>query len=145
VSTAKHVLVVASREDELTWLSLRNLPSVHILEPGQLNTYDVLVSDDVVFTQGALTEFLGGDLELTETAAPAKKAAAKKAPAKKAAAEKPAAKAAAAKAAAAEPSAAEEPAAEKAPAKKAAAKKSAPAAEAADAVEADEQSDEETS
>jgi large subunit ribosomal protein L4 len=145
VSTAKHVLVVASREDELTWLSLRNLPSVHILEPGQLNTYDVLVSDDVVFTQGALTEFLGGDLELTETAAPAEKAAAKKAPAKKAAAEKPAAKAAAAKAAAAEAPAAEEPAAEKAPAKKAAAKKAAAAAEAADAVEADEQSDEETS
>ena len=60
VSTAKHVLVVAERTDELTWLSLRNVPSVHILEPGQLNTYDVLISDDVVFTQGALEAFLGG-------------------------------------------------------------------------------------
>jgi large subunit ribosomal protein L4 len=54
------VLVVAERTDELTWLSLRNLTAVHLLEPGQLNTYDVLVSDDVVFTQGALEEFVGG-------------------------------------------------------------------------------------
>jgi large subunit ribosomal protein L4 len=60
VSGAKHVLVVAERSDELTWLSLRNLPSVHVLEPGQLNTYDVLISDDVVFTQGALEAFLAG-------------------------------------------------------------------------------------
>jgi large subunit ribosomal protein L4 len=60
ISGAKHVLVVAERTDELTWLSLRNVPSVHILEPGQLNTYDVLVSDDVVFTQGALEAFLAG-------------------------------------------------------------------------------------
>jgi large subunit ribosomal protein L4 len=55
-----HILVVAERDDELTWKSLRNLPSVHLLEPGQLNTYDVLISDDVVFTEAALTTFLGG-------------------------------------------------------------------------------------
>jgi large subunit ribosomal protein L4 len=60
VSGAKRVLVVAERTDELTWLSLRNLAAVHLLEPGQLNTYDVLISDDVVFTQGALEEFVGG-------------------------------------------------------------------------------------
>jgi large subunit ribosomal protein L4 len=60
VSTAKNVLVVAERSDELTWKSLRNLPSVHILEPGQLNTYDVLISDDVIFTQGALEAFVAG-------------------------------------------------------------------------------------
>jgi large subunit ribosomal protein L4 len=60
VSTARHVLVVAERTDDVTWLSLRNVPAVHLLEPGQLNTYDVLISDDVVFTQGALEEFLGG-------------------------------------------------------------------------------------
>jgi large subunit ribosomal protein L4 len=94
VSTAKHVLVVAQREDELTWRSLRNLASVHILEPGQLNTYDVLISDDVVFTRGALVEFLGSDAAITEVDVPAKKAPAKKAPAKKAAAKKAAAKAA---------------------------------------------------
>ncbi len=60
VSGAKHVLVVAERSDELTWKSLRNVPTVHLLEPTQLNTYDVLVSDDVVFTAGALQEFLAG-------------------------------------------------------------------------------------
>ncbi len=45
------MLLVAERADEAAWLSARNLPQVHILEPGQLNTYDVLVSDDVVFTK----------------------------------------------------------------------------------------------
>jgi large subunit ribosomal protein L4 len=60
VSGAMHVLLVVERSDELTWKSARNLPSVHVLEPGQLNTYDVLVSDDVVFTQGALDAFLAG-------------------------------------------------------------------------------------
>ena len=57
---SQHILVVAPRDDELTWKSLRNVPSVHLLEPGQLNTYDVLISDDVVFTEAALTVFLGG-------------------------------------------------------------------------------------
>jgi large subunit ribosomal protein L4 len=60
VSQARHVLVVAERTDFVTWLSVRNIPTVHLLEPGQLNTYDVLVSDDVVFTQGALEAFLAG-------------------------------------------------------------------------------------
>lgn len=58
VSSSKHVLVVAERTDEVTWRSLRNVPAVHLLEPGQLNTYDVLISDDVVFTEGALSAFL---------------------------------------------------------------------------------------
>jgi large subunit ribosomal protein L4 len=60
ITERRHVLVVVERTDELTWKSLRNLPSVHLLEPGQLNTYDVLISDDVVFTQGALEAFLSG-------------------------------------------------------------------------------------
>ncbi|WP_375492877.1 50S ribosomal protein L4 [uncultured Jatrophihabitans sp.] len=60
ISSARHVLVVAERTDELTWRSVRNLSSVHLLEPGQLNTYDVLISDDVVFTSGALDVFLAG-------------------------------------------------------------------------------------
>ena len=58
LTTRPHVLVVAEREDTLTWKSLRNVASVHLLAPGQLNTYDVLVSDDVVFTEGALQAFL---------------------------------------------------------------------------------------
>ena len=53
------VLVVAQSEDELTWKSLRNVPGVRILAAGQLNTYDVLVSEHVVFTQAALEEFTG--------------------------------------------------------------------------------------
>ena len=57
---SRHVLVVAERRDEITWKSLRNVREVHLIAPGQLNTYDVLVSDDVVFTEGALAEFLAG-------------------------------------------------------------------------------------
>jgi large subunit ribosomal protein L4 len=57
VTEAKRVLVVLAADDRLNWLSLRNEPRVHLLEAGQLNTYDVLVSDDVVFTQDALNEF----------------------------------------------------------------------------------------
>jgi large subunit ribosomal protein L4 len=60
VSTAKNVLVVIERTDELSWKSVRNLTHVHILEPAQLNTYDVLCNDDIVFTQGALDAFLAG-------------------------------------------------------------------------------------
>jgi large subunit ribosomal protein L4 len=53
------VLVVLSSTDELNWLSLRNEATVHLIEAGQLNTYDVLVADEVVFTKDALDEFLG--------------------------------------------------------------------------------------
>jgi len=53
------VLVVLSSYDELNWISLRNEPTVHLIEAGQLNTYDVLVADEVVFTKEALDEFLG--------------------------------------------------------------------------------------
>ena len=59
VSSAKRVLVVLDSDDVLNWVSLRNVPRVHLLDAGQLNTYDVLVSDDVVFTKEALDEFLG--------------------------------------------------------------------------------------
>jgi large subunit ribosomal protein L4 len=58
VSTAKNVLVVVAREDENGWRSLRNVPEVHLIAADQLNTYDVLISDDVVFTRDALEEFL---------------------------------------------------------------------------------------
>ncbi|MFI0356245.1 50S ribosomal protein L4 [Actinomadura sp. 9N407] len=58
VTDAKRVLLVLSREDELTWKSLRNEPSVHVLVSDQLNTYDVLVNDEVVFTQAAYDEFV---------------------------------------------------------------------------------------
>ncbi|GAA3135901.1 50S ribosomal protein L4 [Streptosporangium carneum] len=53
VTQARSVLVVVDEGDELTWMSLRNAPEVHLLDSGQLNTYDVLCYDDVVFTQEA--------------------------------------------------------------------------------------------
>jgi large subunit ribosomal protein L4 len=59
VTQTEKVLVVLGREDEVNWLSLRNVPTVHLLAADQLNTYDVLVADEVVFTSDALGEFLG--------------------------------------------------------------------------------------
>jgi large subunit ribosomal protein L4 len=60
VTAAKRVLVVLDRDDVLNWVSLRNVPRVHLIEAGQLNTYDVLVSDEVVFTETALEEYVNG-------------------------------------------------------------------------------------
>ena len=55
---ARNILVVTLHDDELTWKSLRNVPAVHLLAEDQLNTYDVLVSDYVVFTEAALSAFV---------------------------------------------------------------------------------------
>ena len=60
VTQRRRVLLVISRDDLIGWRSARNLPDVHLIAPDQLNTYDVLVSDDVVFTRAALDAFLGG-------------------------------------------------------------------------------------
>jgi len=57
-SLSRPVLVVAHRDDEITWKSLRNVPRVHVLAEDQLNTYDVLACDHVVFTEQALTAFV---------------------------------------------------------------------------------------
>ncbi|MGH3785348.1 MAG: 50S ribosomal protein L4 [Pseudonocardiaceae bacterium] len=59
------LLVVVSRADEVSRRSVRNLPAVHVLTPDQLNTYDVLVSDEVVFTTEALQAFLAGSRSAT--------------------------------------------------------------------------------
>ena len=140
ISDRHKCLVVLERTDAVTWLSLRNAPAVHIVAVDQLNTYDVVASDDVVFTRGAFDAFVSGtaasDSKATKAAddsadeaveeKPAKKAAAKKAPAEKVDAEveteveadeKPAKKTAA----------------KKTTAKKTAAKKAAPADDADDA------------
>ncbi len=58
VATSRHVLVVLERDDELAFKSVRNVPSVHVLTYDQLNAYDVLVSDDIVFSQAALEAFI---------------------------------------------------------------------------------------
>jgi large subunit ribosomal protein L4 len=69
VTSAKRVLVVLDRDDVLNWISLRNLPQVHLIEAGQLNTYDVLVADEVVFTETALTEYVASRTKGAEGAA----------------------------------------------------------------------------
>jgi large subunit ribosomal protein L4 len=56
----RNLLVVLDRTEDVSWRSLRNAVEVHLLVPDQLNTYDVLCSDDVVFTQAALETFLAG-------------------------------------------------------------------------------------
>jgi len=53
------VLVVLTREDEAVWKSLRNLSEIHVLSTGELNAYDVLVSDWVVFTRASLPDARG--------------------------------------------------------------------------------------
>ncbi|GGN26074.1 50S ribosomal protein L4 [Lentzea pudingi] len=58
VTQARRVLVVLNRTDEVAWVSVRNLQHVHVIAPDQLNTYDVLVNDDVVFTKDSLDVFL---------------------------------------------------------------------------------------
>jgi large subunit ribosomal protein L4 len=60
LSERKNLLVVVDREDTTSLKSLRNLENVHVLVPGQLNTYDVLCADDVVFTESSLQTYLAG-------------------------------------------------------------------------------------
>jgi large subunit ribosomal protein L4 len=57
----KQVLVVLGRSDETGVKSVRNLPGVHVLAPDQLNTYDVLRADDVVFSVEALNAYIGAN------------------------------------------------------------------------------------
>jgi large subunit ribosomal protein L4 len=100
LSGGRRQLIVLQRDDALTWLSLRNVPNVHILAVDQLNTYDVLLSDDVIFTKGAYDALVGGDVA---EVAPVAEDSVEEKPAKKAAAKKAAPKAAAPKAEAEEP------------------------------------------
>ena len=60
-------LVVLERSDAVTWLSLRNLPRVHLVAVDQLNTYDVVRCDDLVFTKGAYDAFVSATVDSTES------------------------------------------------------------------------------
>jgi large subunit ribosomal protein L4 len=62
----KQVLVVTGRSDEAGIKSVRNLPGVHILSPDQLNTYDVLRADDVVFSVEALNAYINANTRSAE-------------------------------------------------------------------------------
>ncbi len=68
--TTTRVLVVIGRDDEVSRLSLRNLPTAHLIAPDQVNTYDVLVNDAVVFTREALDAFLAGPIASPRTGGP---------------------------------------------------------------------------
>ena len=110
---SRPVLVVVNADDAITQKSLRNIPRVKVLTSGQLNTYDVLACDHVVFTQGALAEFVartGGELVTVDKPA-AKPARAAKPKAAAEDGEEPAAKPARATKAKAAAEDAEEPAA----------------------------------
>jgi large subunit ribosomal protein L4 len=63
ISERPHVLTVIGRDETFALLSLRNLPEVHILFVDQLNTYDVMISDDVIFTKAAFDRFLAGPVK----------------------------------------------------------------------------------
>jgi large subunit ribosomal protein L4 len=125
ISDRHGFLVVLERTDAITWLSLRNAPEVHIVAVDQLNTYDVLASDDVVFTRGAFDAFVtgtvaGSERKATVVEAPADDAVADETEveAKAEAEEKPAAKKAATKKTVAKKTVATEPTAKKTTAKK---------------------------
>ncbi|WP_417561561.1 50S ribosomal protein L4 [Microbacterium sp.] len=66
LGATKNVLVVVERSDELTVKSVRNLPEVHVLTFDQLNAYDVVVSDDIVFTKAAFDAFVASKSGATE-------------------------------------------------------------------------------
>jgi large subunit ribosomal protein L4 len=66
ITDRKRVLVVIGRSDEAGTKSVRNLPGVHILAPDQLNTYDVLRADDVVFSVEALNAYIAASTASTE-------------------------------------------------------------------------------
>lgn len=73
LSTRRNLLVVIDRSDQVGVKSLRNLPDVHLLFADQLNTYDVLCADDLVFTETALGAFIDAasrrSTQATETVA----------------------------------------------------------------------------
>lgn len=69
ITAYKNVLVVVQRDDELTVKSVRNLPEVHVLSYDQLNAYDVLVSDDIVFTKDAYDAFVASKSKKQEVSA----------------------------------------------------------------------------
>jgi large subunit ribosomal protein L4 len=68
LATDGRCLVVLDRSEVIAWRSVRNVPTVHVLAADQLNTYDVVVADQVVFTKAALDTFLAGRTARTAVA-----------------------------------------------------------------------------
>ena len=66
LGATKNVLVVVDRSDDISVLSVRNIAFAHVLPADQLNAYDVLVSDDIVFTKAAYDAFVASKTTATE-------------------------------------------------------------------------------
>ncbi|RZS56468.1 LSU ribosomal protein L4P [Microcella putealis] len=66
LTSGRKVLVVIERDDELAQKSVRNLKNLHVITPDQLNAYDVLVSDDIVFTKSAYEAFVASKTKKEE-------------------------------------------------------------------------------
>lgn len=69
LTTGRNVLVVIERDDEVNLKSVRNLKNLHVITPDQLNAYDVLVSDDIVFTKAAFDSFVDSKTKKEEVSA----------------------------------------------------------------------------
>lgn len=69
LTTGRNVLVVIERDDEVNLKSVRNLKNLHVITPDQLNAYDVLVSDDIVFTKAAFDTFVASKTKKEEVSA----------------------------------------------------------------------------
>jgi large subunit ribosomal protein L4 len=69
LTTGRNVLVVIERDDEVNLKSVRNLKNLHVITPDQLNAYDVLVSDDIVFTKAAFDSFVASKTKKEEVSA----------------------------------------------------------------------------
>ncbi|MFU8945998.1 50S ribosomal protein L4 [Mycetocola zhadangensis] len=63
IASSKNVLIVLERDDELSYKAVRNIPTVHVINYDQLNAYDVLVSDDIIFTKAAFDAFVAGPVK----------------------------------------------------------------------------------
>jgi large subunit ribosomal protein L4 len=62
----RKVLIVIGRSDEVSAKSVRNLPGVHVISADQLNTYDVLNADDLVFSVEALNAYIAAGTAQTK-------------------------------------------------------------------------------
>lgn len=69
LTAGRKVLVVIERSDEVNLKSVRNLKNLHVITPDQLNAYDVLVSDDIVFLKGAYDAFVAAKTKKEEVGA----------------------------------------------------------------------------
>jgi len=68
-SDRKNLLVVLARSEDLAWRSLRNAENTHLIVNDQLNAYDILKSDDIVFSEAAIREFIAGPAKVASAIA----------------------------------------------------------------------------